>query len=148
MSQNVMTDIAAFVRSEFSFYLPELFFLSFLCLFVATFNLIFFPAASWSLRRASWAHDVHLSPSGFAHKCQGLSPPPPIQRGAIRWWRDVRGEKQRRIRPPTPLPPPVCFLFYLCNMCFGLGPEQGSAAIIRLWASWNFITCLLQCQGR
>lgn len=26
----------------------------------------------------------------------------------------------------------VCLLFYLCNMCFGLGPDQERAAIIRL----------------
>lgn len=49
----------------------------------------------------------------------------------------------------TVFPPySVFLLFYLCNMCFGLGPEEGSAAITRLWVRPNFITCQLQCQGR
>lgn len=75
-------------------------------------------------------------------------PQPPIWSDATRWWRGKGGGWSHT---PTSIPhlPPLsfCSLFYLCNMCFGLGPAQASAAIIRLWVSLNFITWLLQRQG-
>lgn len=116
-------------KAEFSFYLPEqLFFLFsvFLLLPLIYFFLLLadpFAGLPEPMMFIYLPLDLLINVKDYPLPSREV----PFDDGGM-WKERSRGA----FSPPTPLPAPVCFLFYLCNMCFGLGPEQGSAAIIRL----------------